>query len=247
MKMKLDILAFGVHPDDIELSCAGVLLVEKLNGKKVGIIDLTRGELGTRGNVQTRKEEAENSAVILGVDVRENLGMDDGFFKNDKENQLAIIKVLRKYRPEVVICNAPADRHPDHGRSAELVSDAVFLSGLTKIETSDEPGHLQQAWRPKYVFNYIQDIYLSPTFVVDISNVFDKKIEAIEAFSSQFYTPGASDKEPQTYISSPEFLESIINRAKMFGRMIGVKYAEGFLSKKMIGIKSIDAFIQKDT
>ena len=244
--MKLDILAFGVHPDDIELSCAGILLVEKANGKKVGLIDLTEGELGTRGNAQTRKEEAENSAVILGVDVRENLGMADGFFKNDKDNQLSIIKVLRKYRPEIVICNAPADRHPDHGRSSELVRDAAFLSGLSKIETS-EAGHVQQAWRPKYVFNYIQDIYLNPDFVVDISDVFDKKIEAIEAFSSQFYTPGVSDNEPQTYISSPEFLESIINRSKMFGRMVGVKYAESFISKKMIGVKSIDAFIQQDT
>ena len=173
--------------------------------------------------------------------------MADGFFKNDKENQLAIIKVLRKYRPEIVICNAPADRHPDHGRSAELVSDAVFLSGLKKIETVDEPGSLQEAWRPNYVFNYIQDVYLHPSFVVDISDVFDKKIEAIEAFSTQFYTPGASDKEPQTYISSPEFLESVINRSKMFGRMIGVRYAEGFISKKMVGIKSFDAFIQKST
>jgi len=245
--MKLDILAFGVHPDDIELSCAGTLLVEKGNGKKVGIIDLTKGELGTRGNEQTRKEEAENSAVILGVDIRENLEMADGFFKNDKETQIAIIKVLRKYRPEIILCNAPEDRHPDHGRAAGLVNDAVFLSGLKKIETSDEQGGFREAWRPKYIFNYIQDNYLNPAFVIDISDVFDKKIEAIEAFSTQFYNPGASDKEPQTYISSPEFLESVINRAKMFGRMIGVRYAEGFLSRKTIGLKSFDAFIQKNT
>ena len=245
--MKLELLAFGVHPDDIELSCAGTLLVEKGNGKKVGIIDLTKGELGTRGNAQVRKEEAENSAVILGVDVRENLEMADGFFKNDKENQVKIIKVLRKYRPEIILCNAPEDRHPDHGRAADLVNNAAFLSGLKKIETNDTQGNLQEAWRPKYVFNYIQDMYLNPAFVIDISDVFDKKIEAIEAFSSQFYNPEAGDKEPQTYISSPEFLESVINRAKMFGRMIGVKYAEGFLSKKMIGIKSFDAFIQKST
>ncbi len=244
--MKLDILAFGIHPDDVELSCAGTLLVEKVNGKKVGIIDLTQGELGTRGNAQTRKEEAQNAAVILGVDMRENLEMADGFFRNDKENQLRIIKVLRKYRPELIICNAPEDRHPDHGRSAVLVNDAAFLSGLKKIETNDEKG-LQDEWRPKYVFNYIQDTYLKPDFVIDISDVFQKKIEAIEAFSSQFYNPEAGDKEPQTYISSPEFLESIINRAKMFGKMIGVKYAEGFVSKKMIGIKSFDAFIQRST
>jgi N-acetylglucosamine malate deacetylase 1 len=244
--MKLDIIAFGVHPDDIELSCAGTLLVEKENGKKIGIIDLTKGELGTRGNAQIRKEEAENSAAILGADVRENLEMADGFFKNDEENKLKIIRVLRKYRPEIILCNAPEDRHPDHGRSAGLVNDAAFLSGLNKIETKDE-GSLQEVWRPKYLFNYIQDIYLAPSFVIDISAVFAKKIEAIEAFSTQFYNPEASDKEPQTYISSPEFLESVINRSKMFGRMIGVKYAEGFLSKKMIGIKSFDAFIQKNT
>ena len=245
--MKLDLLAFGVHPDDIELSCAGTLLVEKRNGKKVGIIDLTKGELGTRGNAQVRKEEAENSAFILGTDVRENLEMADGFFKNDEENQVKIIKVLRKYRPEIILCNAPEDRHPDHGRSADLVNIAAFLSGLKKIETNDAQGKLQEAWRPKYVFNYIQDVYLNPGFVIDISDVFDKKIEAIEAFSTQFYNPEAGDKEPQTYISSPEFLESVINRSKMFGKMIGVKYAEGFLSKKMIGIKSFDAFIQKST
>jgi len=245
--MKLDILAFGVHPDDIELSCAGTILAEKRNGKKVGIIDLTKGELGTRGNSQIRKEEAENSAIILGVDVRENLEMADGFFKNDEENQVKIIKVLRKYRPEIILCNAPEDRHPDHGRSADLVTDAAFLSGLYKIKTNAGQGGLQEPWRPKYVFNYIQDIYLNPAFVVDISDFFDKKIEAIEAFSTQFYNAESSNEEPETYISSPEFLESVINRSKMFGRMIGVKYAEGFLSKKMIGIKSFDAFIQTNT
>lgn len=245
--MKLDLLAFGVHPDDIELSCAGTLLVEKGNGKKVGIVDLTQGELGTRGTAKTRKEEAENSALILGVDIRENLEMADGFFRNDEENQRKIIKVLRKYRPEIILCNAIDDRHPDHGRSARLVNDAAFLSGLIKIETSDEQGNLQEGWRPKYVFNYIQDMYFNPDFVIDISSVIDKKIEAIHAFSSQFYNSNSSDKEPQTYISSPEFLESVINRSKMFGKMIGVKYAEGFLSKKMIGMKSFDALIQKNT
>lgn len=245
--MKLDLLAFGVHPDDIELSCAGTLLVEKNNGKKTGIVDLTKGELGTRGTAQTRKEEAENSAVILGVDIRENLEMADGFFRNDEENQRKIITVLRKYRPEIILCNAPDDRHPDHGRSAQLVIDAAFLSGLIKIETTGENKIRQEAWRPKYVFNYIQDLYFKPDFVIDVSNVFDKKIESIEAFTTQFYNPNSNDKEPQTYISSPEFLEGIINRAKMFGKMIGVKYAEGFLSKKMIGVKTFDALIQKST
>ena len=245
--MKLDLLAFGVHPDDIELSCAGTLLAEKKNDKQVGIVDLTQGELGTRGNAQTRKEEAANSANIMGIDVRENLEMADGFFSNDEENQRKIIKVLRKYRPEIILCNALDDRHPDHGRSAGLVNDAAFLSGLQKIRTTDEENKEQKAWRPKYVFHYIQDRYFEPDFVIDVSEVFDKKIEAIGAFSTQFFNAALRESGPQTYISSPEFLESVINRAKMFGKMIGVKYAEGFISKKMIGVKSFDAFIQKDT
>jgi len=243
--MKLDLLAFGVHPDDIELGCAGTLLTEKNNGKKTGIVDLTQGELGTRGNAQTRKEEAEKSARILEVTVRENLEMADGFFKNDEFHQRKVITVLRKYRPEIILCNAPDDRHPDHGRAAALVNDAAFLSGLMKIPSLDTDGSEQQPWRPHFVFSYIQDLYFQPDFVVDVSGVFDKKIAAIEAFASQFYTSGVKDNEPKTYISSPEFLESIINRAKMFGRMIGTKYAEGFLSKKMIGIKSFDALVRE--
>ncbi|MEO7046191.1 MAG: bacillithiol biosynthesis deacetylase BshB1 [Ferruginibacter sp.] len=241
--MKLDLLAFGVHPDDIELSCAGTLLVEKSNNKKVGIIDFTRGELGTRGTAETRQEEAQNSAKILGMDVRENLEMADGFFLNDKENKLKIIKVLRQYRPDIILGNATEDRHPDHGRASQLLTDAVFLSGLIKIETEDNEGRKQDAWRPKYIFNYIQDTYLTPDFVIDVSDVFDKKIEAIKAFTTQFYTSKEPGEGPQTYISSPEFLESVINRAKMFGRMTGVKYAEGFLSKKMIGFKSFDSLL----
>lgn len=244
--MKLDVLAFGVHPDDIELSCAGTLLVEKKRGKKVGIIDLTQGELGTRGNADTRSEEAARSAAILGVDVRENLEMADGFFKNDEDNQRKIIQALRKYQPEIILCNAPEDRHPDHGRSASLVSDAAFLSGLRKIKTTDGEEE-QHEWRPKHVFNYIQDTYIAPDFVIDISDVFDEKIEAIEAFTTQFYTGEKNDGEPQTYISSPEFLESVINRSKMFGKMIGVNHAEGFISKKVIGLSSFDVLIQKST
>lgn len=242
--MKLDILVFGAHPDDVELSCSGALLVEKFKGKKVGIVDLTRGELGTRGTAQTRKQEAEDAAAVMQMDVRENLEMADGFFKNDEEHQRKIITTLRKYQPEIVLCNAPADRHPDHGRGADLIYTASFLSGLIKIETK-ENNSVQKAWRPKYVFNYIQDRYFNPDFVVDITDVFEKKIEAIKAYKTQFYDPNS--KEPETYISSPEFLESIIYRAKMFGKLIGVKYAEGFLSKKMIGIKSFDALILKDT
>ena len=242
--MKLDLLVFGAHPDDVELSCSGTLLVEKMKGKKVGIVDLTQGELGTRGTPESRKQEASDAAAIMQIDIRENLEMADGFFKNDEEHQRKIITSLRKYQPEIVLCNAPSDRHPDHGRGADLVYTASFLSGLTKIETH-ENSSLQKAWRPKYVFNYIQDRYFNPDFVVDITNVFDKKIEAIKAYKTQFYNPGS--KEPDTYISSPEFLESIIYRSKMFGKFIGVKYAEGFISKKMIGFQNLESFIQKDT
>lgn len=244
--MKLDLLAFGAHPDDIELSCAGTLLVEKSLGKKVGIIDLTRGELGTRGTAQTREEEAKDSAKILGIDIRENLGMADAFFKNDEENQRKIIAVLRKYQPDVILCNAPDDRHPDHGRAAKLVSDAAFFSGLRKIETFDGDKK-QEVWKPKYVFNYLQDNYITPSFVIDISDVIEEKLASIRAFKTQFYVPGANEDEPQTYISSPEFLDNIVYRSKMFGKMIGVKHAEGFISKKMIGMKTFDAFIQNVT
>ncbi len=242
--MKLDILAFGVHPDDVELSCAGVLLVEKLHGKKTGIIDLTQGELGTRGTAATRKVEAANAEKILGVDVRENLEMADGFFVNDEAHQRKIITALRTYQPEIVLCNAPKDRHPDHGRSANLVADAAFLSGLSKIDTIAN-GIQQQAWKPKYVFNYVQDKFLNPDFVIDITHVFEQKIEAIKAFTTQFNSPDS--KEPQTYISTPDFLDSVVYRHKWFGKMIGVKYAEGFITEKMIGFNNFDSFIKQIT
>jgi N-acetylglucosamine malate deacetylase 1 len=243
--MKLDLLAFGVHPDDVELGCAGVLIVEKMYGKKVGIIDLTQGELGTRGTSETRKEEADIAAKILNVDVRENLKMADGFFENNEAHQRQVINVLRKYQPEIIFCNAPEDRHPDHGRSAALVTDAAFLSGLMKIETIDG-GVAQKPWRPKYVFHYIQDRYLNPDVIFDISAALEKKIESVKAYKTQFYDP-QSDDANQTYISTPEFLEGVIARAAMFGKMIGVKYGEGFISKKMIGIKNIDALIKQST
>jgi bacillithiol biosynthesis deacetylase BshB1 len=242
--MKLDVMAIGVHPDDVELSCAGVLLVEKKNGKKTGIIDLTQGELGTRGTAETRKDEAAKAGTILGVDIRENLMMADGFFQNDRSHQLKIIEAIRKYQPEIILCNAPEDRHPDHGRSAKLVSDATFLSGLMKIETSVD-GRMQQPWRPKYVLHYIQDRFLQPDFVVDITDVFEKKLESIRAYATQFHNPGVDG--PQTYISTPDFLDSIIYRSKMLGKMIGVKYAEGFISEKMIGIKSLEVLIKENT
>ena len=242
--MKLDILAFGVHPDDVELSCAGVLLVEKNNGKKTGIVDLTAGELGTRGTGEIRKTEAAAAAIILGVDVRGNLEMADGFLQNDEAHQRKIISTIRTYRPEIILCNAPEDRHPDHGRSSKLVADAAFLSGLKKIQTESN-GILQEAWRPKYVFRYIQDKMLQPDFVIDITDVFEKKIEAIKAYKTQFYT--SDSNEPQTYISTPDFLDSVIYRHKWFGKMIGVKYAEGFISEKMVGLKNFDAIIKENT
>jgi N-acetylglucosamine malate deacetylase 1 len=242
--MKLDILAIGVHPDDVELSCSGVLLTEKLLGKKTGIVDLTQGELGTRGSAEIRKKEAAASAKILQVDVRENLGLADGFFKNDEEHQRKVIAAIRKYQPEIILCNAPEDRHPDHGRSAALVEDASFLSGLIKVETWED-GQLQEPWKPKYVFNYIQDRYLHPDFVIDISAVMEQKIESIQAFSTQFYNPDLNG--PPTYISTPDFLDSVIYRSKMMGKMIGVAYGEGFISKKKIGFNSFNALVANVT
>lgn len=242
--MKLDILAFGVHPDDVELSCAGVLLVEKNNGRKTGIVDLTAGELGTRGTGEIRKVEAAEAAKLLGVEIRENLGMADGFLQNDEAHQRKVITALRTYQPEIILCNAPEDRHPDHGRSSKLVSDAAFLSGLMKIQT-ERNGIAQEAWRPKYVFHYIQDRMLQPDFVIDITDVFEQKIEAIKTYKTQFYN--TDTEEPETYISTPDFLDSVIYRHKWFGKMIGVKYAEGFISEKTVGLKNFDSIIKKNT
>ncbi len=254
--MKLDILAFGVHPDDVELSCAGALLVEQKNGKKTGIVDLTAGELGTRGSGEIRKMEAAAAAKILGVEIRENLEMADGFFQNDEAHQRKVISVIRTFQPEIILCNAPDDRHPDHGRSSKMVADAAFLSGLIKIETAFN-GVIQKAWRPKYVFRYIQDRMLQPDFVIDVTDVFEQKIEAIRAYKTQFHAqptgsgghPADSSNldEPQTYISTPDFLDSVVYRHKWFGKMIGVKYAEGFISEKMIGLKNFDAIIKENT
>ncbi|MEO6549613.1 MAG: bacillithiol biosynthesis deacetylase BshB1 [Ferruginibacter sp.] len=242
--MKLDLVVFAVHPDDAELSCGGILLSEKKKGKKTGVIDLTQGELGTRGTAEIRGEEAMAAAKILDLDIRENLKMADGFFKNDEENQRKIIAAIRKYKPEIIFCNAPEDRHPDHGRSAKLVEDATFLAGLRKIETFEE-GVAQDPWRPKYVFNFIQDKYLQPDFVIDISDVMEQKMASIRAYGTQFFNPALN--EPQTYISSPDFMEGVINRSKMFGKMIGVDYAEGFISKKMLGFADFNAFIMQNT
>lgn len=242
--MKFDILAFGVHPDDVELGCAGTLMAAIQQGKKVGLIDLTRGELGTRGNAETRFAESAAAARVIGLHARENLEMEDGFFEHNKENVMKVITTIRKYSPEIIICNAPEDRHPDHGRSCKLVTDAAFLSGLRKIETTLE-GKQQQAWKPKYVFHYIQDKYLEPDFVFDVTEFHKRKMEAIQCYATQFYNPELD--EPNTYISSPEFLESVASRDIILGKRIGVKYAEGFISEKMIGIRSFDAFIQYTT
>jgi len=238
--MKLDILAICAHPDDAELSCSGTLMMEKLQGKKIGIADITEGELGTRGTHKTRQQEAEAASLIMDLDVRVNIGLPDGFFENTKAFQLEVVKAIRRFRPEIILTNAPADRHPDHGRGANLVRDAAFLSGLRKIETEWE-GIPQEAWRPSQVYHFIQDRFLQPSFVYNISPVMERKVEAIRAFKTQFNTP--LDDEPQTYISSPAFLESIIERAKMLGKMIGVPYAEGFITEKMPGINSFDAFV----
>jgi bacillithiol biosynthesis deacetylase BshB1 len=246
-QLKLDILAIAVHPDDVELGCSGTLLMEKAHGKKTGVVDLTRGELGTRGTAELRAVEAARAGEILRLDVRENLGMADGFFRNDEAHQRLLIRAIRKYRPEIVLANALDDRHPDHGRAGHLISESCFLSGLRKVETVDDAGQLQEHWRPKYVFHFIQDRYAEPGFVYDISPVFEAKLQSIKAYSSQFYSTGYVADEPQTYISSPEFLSAIIGRHQMFGKMIGVPYAEGFITEKMIGIQDFDAFVRMDT
>ena len=234
--MKLDILAFGAHPDDVELGCGGTIAKEIALGKKVGIIDLTRGELGTRGSVEIRNRESANAAKILGVSVRENLNMRDGFFVNDESHQLEIIKMIRKYRPEIVLCNAIDDRHIDHGKGSELVSDACFLSGLMKIKT-EYRGEEQEAWRPKLVYHYIQWKNIEPDFVVDITGYNEKKVEAILAYGSQFYN--ANSDEPETPIASKNFLESLSYRAQDLGRLIGVDYAEGFTVERYLAVNSL--------
>lgn len=234
--MKLDILAFGAHPDDVELGCSGTILKEISLGKKVGIVDLTRGELGTRGSAIIRDQEANAAAKILGVQVRENLEMRDGFFVNDEKHQLEIIKMLRKYQPEIVLCNAVDDRHIDHGKGSKLVSDACFLSGLTKIETELD-GSYQKAWRPRVVYHYIQWKNLTPDFVVDITGFTDKKIQSILAYSSQFYDP--TSKEPESPISSKNFLESLNYRSRDLGRLVGVDHAEGFTVERYLAVNSL--------
>lgn len=234
--MKLDILAFGAHPDDVELGCGGTIAKEISLGKKIGIVDLTRGELGTRGTAEIRDKEASAAAEILGVAVRENLRFRDGFFVNDEKHQLEIIKMIRKYKPEIVLCNAVDDRHIDHGKGSKLVSDACFLSGLRRIETVLE-GTGQEAWRPKVVYHYIQWKNIEPDFVVDITGFTEKKLEAIMAYGSQFYV--ANSEEPITPIATKNFQDSLIYRSQDLGRLVGTDFGEGFTAERYVAVNSL--------
>jgi len=238
--IKLDILAIGAHPDDVELGCGATLAKEISKGKKVGILDLTRGELGTRGSAEIRDNESARAATILGAVLRENLAFRDGFFVNDELHQMEVIKMIRKFKPEIVLCNAIRDRHIDHGKGSSLVSDACFLSGLTKIKTIFD-GKTQEAWRPKQVYHYIQWENLKPDFVVDVTGFIDLKMEAVQAYGSQFYDPNS--KEPSSPISSKNFLESVSYRAKDLGRLIGREYGEGFNAERFVGVASLDDLI----
>jgi len=243
--MKVDILAIGVHPDDIELSCSGTLLSQIHHGRTVGLLDLTRGELGSRGTPEIRDNEARNAAEMMGAKFRLNLGMADGFFQYTKENLIKIVRVLRDAQPEIVLANAIDDRHPDHGRAAKLVADACYYSGLKKIETQSAKGNDQIHWRPKAVYHYIQDYNLEPDFVVDISEFIDKKLDLVMAFGSQFYNPNAKEfeMEPKTPISSKEFFDFLRAKAATYGRHCGFQYAEGFTAPRTIGVE--DLFVLK--
>jgi len=234
--MKLDLLVFAAHPDDAELGCSGTILKYISAGRKVGIIDFTRGELGTRGTAETRDKETEASTRILGLHARENLGMRDGFFRNDEEHQLQIIRMIRKYTPDIVFSNALHDRHPDHGKAGDLVNDSFFLAGLSKIETELD-GNIQIAFRPRLLLQYIQDRYIEPDILVDVTDFWDKKMECIRAFKTQFFVPDSDERE--TYLSSPSFLKVVEARSRELGKAIGAEYAEGFTSRKLLGIDNI--------
>ncbi|MFZ9045757.1 MAG: bacillithiol biosynthesis deacetylase BshB1 [Cyclobacteriaceae bacterium] len=234
--MKLDILAFGAHPDDVELSCGGTIISHVEKGYKVGIVDLTKGEMATRGTEETRKHEAAAAAKLLGLSIRENLGLRDGWFEVTEANQLEVIKVLRKYQPEIVFANATYDRHPDHGRAARLVTEAIFKSGLRMIRTI-ENGDDQDPWRPKKLLHYIQSVSLTPDLYVDISDAIDQKMEAVKAYKTQFYSEDADG--PQTYISSKNFMEMLTARSREYGQRINVSHAEGFCLPQPAGVKDL--------
>jgi len=240
---KLDLLVIAVHPDDAELGCGGTIIKHVQMGKKVGVVDLTRGELGTRGTAESRDDEAARAAEILGLSARENLGLRDGFFRNDEPHQLAVIQTIRKYCPEIIISNALVDRHPDHGRAGDLVNDAVFLAGLRKIETVGDDGVPQAPHRPRLLLQLIQDYYIKPDIAVDVTDYWAAKIKAIKAYRSQFHSEAYVSDEPQTYISKPDFLEYIEGRAREYGKYIGAKYAEGFTCRRLLGVD--DLFVLK--
>uniref|UniRef100_UPI0040484592 bacillithiol biosynthesis deacetylase BshB1 n=1 Tax=Algoriphagus sp. TaxID=1872435 RepID=UPI0040484592 len=233
---KLDVLVFAAHPDDAELGCSGTIAAQIAQGNKVGIVDFTQGEMGTRGTPELRLQEAEDAAKILGLAARENMGFQDVFFKDDEEHQLKLIQVIRKYQPEIVLANAINDRHPDHGKGSSLASKACFMSGLTKIETFQN-GVMQSPWRPKFVYHYIQNNYIEPDFIVDISDFWEIKIKSIAAFGSQFYNP--KSQEPASFISSSEFLPFIESRARELGHRINTKYGEGFTVERFIGVSNL--------
>lgn len=238
----LDLLVIAVHPDDAELGCGGTIAQQVAKGKKVGIVDLTRGELGSRGSAEIRDQEAAAAAAVLGLTVRENLKMRDGFFRNDEAHQLDVIRMIRRYRPEIVMTNALHDRHSDHGRAGDLVNDAVFLSGLRKIETEDPlTGALQEAHRPRLLLQFIQDQYIEPDVVVDVTEHWDTKVRAVQAYSSQFFNTDyeASSDEPQTYISRPDFMHYIEGRAREYGKYIAATYGEGFTCRRLLGVSDL--------
>ncbi|MBK6264220.1 bacillithiol biosynthesis deacetylase BshB1 [Marivirga sp. S37H4] len=239
--MKLDLLAFAAHPDDTELSCAGTLALHASLGDKVGVIDFTEGEMGTRGTPALRRKEAEKSAEILGLHVRENLGFADSFFLNDKEHQMKVVRKIRQYKPDIILTTAINDRHPDHARASELSKNAIFLSGLKKVETFDDAGQPQEVWKPRLVLHYIQSLPIKPDIVVDVSDHWETKMKAVKAFESQFYNPESN--EPETYISSPGFLKMIEARAMEFGHIIGVKRAEGFTVDKYLGVRNLKGLL----
>lgn len=238
--MKIDILAIVAHPDDAELGCSGTLLKHKTLGLKTGVVDLTEGQLGSRGSAEIRLKEALDAGEVLKLDVRLNLGFEDGFFQNDPNHQLEIIKVIRHLKPDIVLTNAVNDRHPDHGRASKLVSDACFYSGLVRIET-DYEGNNQDAWRPQVVYHFIQDRYIKPDLVVDVSGYVDQKMESIKAFKSQFYNP--ESPEPETPISSKEFLDHVVGRLRDHGRLIGVEYGEGFTTERALGVHDLSKML----
>lgn len=241
MSDKLDFLAFGAHPDDVELGCGATIAKLVSQGKKVGIVDLTRGELGTRGSAEIRTKETNEASKILGITIRENMDFKDGFFRNDEEHQLKIIQVIRKYQPDFIFCNAPDDRHIDHPKGSQLIVEASFLSGLTKINTDDSSGNAQKQWRPKNIYHYIQWKNLDPDFIFDVSGFHNSKMDAVKCYSSQFYDP--KSKEPETPISTKNFLDFIQSRAIDFGRLIGVEHGEGFITNRKLGLTSFTELI----